>query len=200
MNSNKNFHLVSTNGQTRFARSLEFRPVRLREPQKTEVYGTSMRELIPSQAKRSSSAEKIGRSVVQNHGLKPKGWFFLAVISAGGCWGSALAADNVEVVPQFDVEQGRKIYQARCQECHGEQGRGDGPRAALLAPRPGNLVSAATSSKTDEELLKIITRGIPRTAMHGWEKELSEDDRRNVLAFIRSLVSFQDPAQTPPPP
>ena len=105
--------------------------MRLREPQKTEVYGTAMRELNPSQAKRSSSAEKIGRSVVQNHGLKPKGWFFLALMSAIGCWGSAVAADNVEVVHQFDVEQGRKIYQARCQECHGEQGHGDGTRAEL---------------------------------------------------------------------
>lgn len=149
---------------------------------------------------KSYLTEKVGRSVVRKHGLKPKWWVLLIVMGAGECWGLALAGDVVEVIPQLDIEQGREIYQARCLECHGEQGRGDGPRAALLAPRPGNLVSAATSTKTDEELLAIITRGIPRTAMQGWEKELSENDRRNVLAFIRSLVNFQDNAQTPPPP
>ena len=87
-----------------------------------------------------------------------------------------------------------------CQECHGETGRGDGPRAALLAPRPGNLVSAATSTKSDEELLEIITDGAPRTAMRGWKDKLNEEDRLNVLAFIRSLVRFQKPSLTPPPP
>ncbi len=149
---------------------------------------------------KSYLTEKVGGLVVRKHGLKPKWWVLLIVMGAGGCWGLALAGDVVEVVPQLDIEQGREIYQARCMECHGEQGRGDGPRAALLAPRPGNLVSAATSTKTDEELLAIIAHGIPRTAMHGWEKELSEIDRRNVLAFIRSLVNFQDNAQTTPPP
>jgi mono/diheme cytochrome c family protein len=98
------------------------------------------------------------------------------------------------------LEQGRDIYRIHCQECHGEEGRGDGPRAALLAPRPGNLVSAATSTKTDEELLAILAQGVPRTAMRGWSDQLSENERRNVLAYVRSLVHFQEPPSTPLPP
>lgn len=89
-------------------------------------------------------------------------------------------------------EQGRELYRIHCLECHGAEGRGDGPRAALLAPRPGNLVSAATSAKTDTELLEIIAEGIPRTAMDGWSHQLSADERRNILAHIRTLVHFQD--------
>lgn len=103
-------------------------------------------------------------------------------------------------VLQADLKRGRAIYEKYCQECHGESGRGDGPRAPLLAPRPGNLVSAATSTKSDAELLGIITNGAPRTAMRGWKDELTEEDRLNVLAFIRSLVRFQKPSLTPPPP
>lgn len=99
-----------------------------------------------------------------------------------------------------DPERGKTIYEKYCMECHGEEGRGDGPRAPLLAPRPGNLVSAATSTKSDEELLDVITNGAPRTAMRGWKDELTEEDRVNVLAFIRSLVRFQEPSRTPPPP
>ena len=98
---------------------------------------------------------------------------------------------------QPDGEQGRELYRIHCLECHGAEGRGDGPRAALLAPRPGNLVSAATSSKTDEELLEILAKGVPRTSMRGWSAQLSDQERRNVLAYIRTLVHFQDP---PPPP
>ena len=123
--------------------------------------------------------------------------FVLGLISGGGL---ASSQESRDVTFQPNIEQGQKIYQAHCAECHGPGGHGDGPRAALLAPRPGNLVSAGTSAKTDAELLAIITRGLPRTAMKGWEKELSENDRRNVLAYIRSLVDFQKPAQTPPPP
>jgi mono/diheme cytochrome c family protein len=99
-----------------------------------------------------------------------------------------------------DPERGQEIYEKYCLECHGERGRGDGPRAPLLAPRPGNLVSAATSTKSDAELLRIITNGAPRTAMRGWKDELTEEDRLHVLAFIRSLVRFQKPSLTPPPP
>ena len=71
------------------------------------------------------------------------------------------AEDNVEVSPQPDIEQGREIYQAHCLECHGVKGHCYGPRTTTLAPCSGNLVSSATSSKTDDELLGIITQGAP---------------------------------------
>ena len=107
-------------------------------------------------------------------------------------WTNLAGADDmIEVSSQPDIDQGREIYQAHCLECHGVKGHGEGPRATTLAPRPGNLISAATSSKTDEELLAIITNGIPRTNMQGWNDRLTLDDRRNALAYIRSFVPFQ---------
>jgi len=113
--------------------------------------------------------------------------------------GLAYSNEPSEIAYQPDSEQGRDIYRIHCQECHGAEGRGDGPRAPMLAPRPGNLVSAATSTKTDEELLAILAGGVPRTAMRGWSDELSNDERRNVLAYLRSLVHFQEPNSTPVP-
>ncbi len=115
----------------------------------------------------------------------------LIVIILGGWYRIGLANDISKVASQPDIEQGREIYQIHCLECHGEHGRGDGPHATTLAPRPGNLVSAAISSKTDDELFAVISKGVPRTAMNGWEDQLSLDDRRNVVAYIRSLVHFQ---------
>jgi mono/diheme cytochrome c family protein len=96
------------------------------------------------------------------------------------------------------LEQGRAIYEQRCLDCHGPEGRGDGTRALSLSPRPGNLVSAYTSAKSDQELLKIIANGRPRTAMPAWKGHLSEDEQQAVLAYIRSLVKFTRSATSPP--
>jgi mono/diheme cytochrome c family protein len=99
----------------------------------------------------------------------------------------------------IDVEQGRAVYQRHCADCHGPEGRGDGQLAISLSPRPGNLVSAQTSAKSDQELLKIIAKGRPRTAMTGWEDRLSAEEQAALLGYIRSLVKFTR-SGTPPPP
>lgn len=110
-------------------------------------------------------------------------------------WGLAHASSPA--VP----ERGRIIFEERCVSCHGREGRGDGAQAPFLSPRPGNLVSAATSAKTDQELLRIIANGKPRTAMPAWQGILNDEDQRHVLEYIRWLVHFvQPPAPNPPVP
>lgn len=112
-----------------------------------------------------------------------------------GVIGHAAAAAPTPI----DVEQGRAIYQRHCADCHGPEGRGDGQQATSLSPRPGNLISAQTSAKSDQELMKIIAKGRPRTAMVGWEGRLSTEEQAAVLAYVRSLVKFTR-SGTPPPP
>lgn len=119
----------------------------------------------------------------------------VAACAALAVW---LAAGAVTAAGQ--VERGKAIYDARCASCHGQQGKGDGPQAPFLSPRPASLISAATSVKSDAELLAVIANGKPRTAMPGWKTALSEDERRDVLAYIRSLVRFGPKSLTPPPP
>lgn len=102
--------------------------------------------------------------------------------------------------PAGQPERGKAIYDARCASCHGQQGQGDGPQAPFLSPRPSSLVSAATSVKSDADLLAAIANGKPRTAMPSWKTELSEEERRDVLAYVRSLVRFGPKSLTPPPP
>jgi mono/diheme cytochrome c family protein len=116
------------------------------------------------------------------------GWF-------AGLIGSSLATP---VAPP-ELELGQTIYERHCADCHGPEGRGDGKQAISLSPRPGNLISAQTSAKSDQDLLRIIANGRPRTAMTGWSERLSDEEQRAVLAYIRSLVRFTRSA-TPPPP
>jgi mono/diheme cytochrome c family protein len=62
------------------------------------------------------------------------------------------------------------------------------------------LISAGTSVKTDAELLAVIANGKPRTSMPAWKDLLTEEQRRDVLAYIRTLVRFGPKPLTPPPP
>lgn len=111
-----------------------------------------------------------------------------------------LTAGRASAAPPVGIpEQGRLIFEARCASCHGPQGRGDGPQAPFLSPRPASLISAATSMKTDAELLAVITNGKPRTSMLAWNGLLTEQERRDVLAYIRTLVRFHPHSLTPPP-
>lgn len=98
-----------------------------------------------------------------------------------------------------DGERGRLIFEQRCAICHGKEGRGDGAQAPYLSPRPASLVSAGTSVKSDQDLLKIIANGKPRTAMRGWKDILTDEEQREVLQHIRTLVRFYRPLTTPPP-
>jgi len=98
------------------------------------------------------------------------------------------------------AERGRVIYLERCVVCHGPQGRGDGPEAPFLSPRPASLISAGSSVKSDAEFLAVIANGKPRSAMPAWKDRLSEEQRREVLAYIRTLIRFQPKSLTPPPP
>ncbi len=93
---------------------------------------------------------------------------------------------------------GRTIFEQHCVSCHGIQGRGDGPEAPFLSPRPASLISAATSVKSDKELLAVIADGKPRTSMPAWKDRLTEAQQREVLAYLRSLVRFYKQG-TPPP-
>ena len=101
--------------------------------------------------------------------------------------------------PAEDLNHGQAIYRQHCIECHGAGGKGDGVKAPFLSPRPGNLISAATSAKTDKELLRTIAQGKAHTAMPAWQNVLPAEDQQAVLQYIRSLVRFTRPL-TPPPP
>lgn len=82
------------------------------------------------------------------------------------------------------VEEGRVIYQSYCATCHGQTGKGDGPSAPGLNPKPFDLTSHVPLH-TDGELNWWVTNGIPETAMPAWLNTLTEDQRWQVVAYIR---------------
>jgi len=103
----------------------------------------------------------------------------------------AVAGLGVLVQPAWgaggDVVKGKAVYEKSCVACHGPQGKGDGPTGKVLVPPAADFTSASSKTKSDAELLKIIENGKPPTAMIAWKGQLSEQDIRNVLAYVKTL-------------
>ena len=87
------------------------------------------------------------------------------------------------------VERGAIVFRERCAACHGETGRGDGPKAkSLKGPPPANL--ADPSVMGDKSLLDIFRRiaiGTPGTAMPEFAEDVSAEDRWAVASYVQAL-------------
>ena len=54
----------------------------------------------------------------------------------------------------------KELFKTRCAPCHGESGKGDGPGAAALTPKPRDYTNAAwQDSVKDEDIKKTILYG-----------------------------------------
>lgn len=83
------------------------------------------------------------------------------------------------------LARGQAVYEKNCEACHGAQGRGDG--YSFLKPPPADLTGFATRNKTDAMLLATIRHGHANTAMGAWRVALSDEESRDVLAYVRTL-------------
>lgn len=118
---------------------------------------------------------------------------------------------SIAALPLQAQEAGREIYMERCFWCHGEEGRGDGPSAVGMIPRPRDLVLADYKIRstphgqlpTDEDLFRVLSRGLPGTPMPGWERILSEKEIWALVSFVKSLgprFENENPEPIDPPP
>lgn len=94
-----------------------------------------------------------------------------------------------------DAVRGRKVYRRACASCHGRAGRGDGPAASALDPKPRDFTSGkfkfrstpSGMAPTDEDLYRVVSSGIPRTYMFAWDELLSERERLDVIAYVKTF-------------
>jgi mono/diheme cytochrome c family protein len=91
-----------------------------------------------------------------------------------------------------NAEEGKKLYGQFCASCHGQGGRGDGPAAAALNPKPRDHTDKEYMSKmSDDDLLKVIKNGgasIGKSPlMPPWGASLKDDQINDVIAYVRTL-------------
>ena len=89
--------------------------------------------------------------------------FVFSILIFGVALGGAASAQTA----------GKTIYEERCTQCHGVDGRGNGAAAPALMPRPRDFAAAqyklrtteTGSLPTDDDLIRTITYGVPGTSM-----------------------------------
>jgi|GEM_PF-213311 len=95
-----------------------------------------------------------------------------------------------------DIEKGKKIFGARCAGCHGLEGQGDGLMSKFVNPPPRRFVGGIFKYKTtegegvpsDEDMFRVITNGLPGTAMPTWGDLLSKEEKLDVIAYEQSFA------------
>jgi mono/diheme cytochrome c family protein len=104
--------------------------------------------------------------------------------------------------PHAVVSQGEALYQQNCASCHGNTGKGNGPKTAGLSSTPSDFTSQAFMAQTSSaKLYEAVTTGIIPD-MPGYTNTLSDNERLAVVAYLRSLTFASAPptANTYPAP
>ncbi len=93
-------------------------------------------------------------------------------------------------ITQQDRDKAKDIFANRCAACHGPQGRGDGPGAANLTPKPANFQEKAwQATVTDSDIEKAILYGgaaVGKSPMMVANPDLQSDP--GTVAALRELI------------
>jgi len=92
--------------------------------------------------------------------------------------------------PPTDV---KTLYDNSCASCHGTDGRGHGPAADALNPKPRDFTrgtfkfrsTASGSLPTDDDLYRAISHGMPGTSMLSWKGILTDDQMRALAVYVK---------------
>jgi len=111
------------------------------------------------------------------------GMVLMATLMARGVGASSgkSAAAPVEDPRASMLAKGDAVYRMRCLTCHQADGRGLAGK--LAADFVGDRSRLA---KPDAVLLQSIENGVPNTAMRGFGGELTLEESRAVLAYVRA--------------
>lgn len=123
----------------------------------------------------------------------------LGVAACGGSSGDSQApaspavADDQPPAIAIDaamMQRGNQVYQMNCAPCHGATGKGDGPGAAALNPRPRDHSNGEYMDKlTDQKLADVVTMGgiISGYPNMPSSPHIRGDDLAALVAFVRTL-------------
>ncbi|MBM3217944.1 MAG: c-type cytochrome [Candidatus Rokubacteria bacterium] len=99
------------------------------------------------------------------------------------------------------VARGRELYvSAKCWECHGERGRGDGPSATQLKDdldrpiRPTDFTRGQLKGGAHVvDVFRTMTNGLDGTPMPSFADTMTDDERWAISYFVLSLSAWADP-------
>lgn len=119
-------------------------------------------------------------------------WFAFSAVTVLLVGAAAGLAQPNSGAPPTDV---KAIYDKSCASCHGADGRGHGPAADALNPKPRDFTrgwykfrsTASGSLPTDDDLYRTIEGGLTGTSMLGWKSILSEPEMRALVVYVKQF-------------
>jgi mono/diheme cytochrome c family protein len=95
---------------------------------------------------------------------------------------------------QETVLEGKQLYEQYCAGCHGANGDGRGPAAAMLLTQPRDFTRANFKFKLttsgslpgDDDLYRTISNGVARTSMPAWSL-LPDKERRALVQYLKTF-------------
>jgi putative heme-binding domain-containing protein len=114
----------------------------------------------------------------------PRHLTLLLALALLGMSPNARAQDHSGNYAPMAIENGALLYGANCAQCHGIGGD----------TVPGVALKTGTYKRapTDEDLARLLTTGIPGTAMPA--TRLSPGEASSVVAYLRTMRDFNSPA------
>ena len=117
----------------------------------------------------------------------------------------AAAAAHASALAAQAPHPGKAVYDRWCAGCHGAGGKGDGPAADRMLPRPRDFTTALYQVRTtpsgslplDADVRRVVDEGMPGTAMPGWKGKLSEGERDAVVGYLKTLSPFFGQGEAP---
>jgi mono/diheme cytochrome c family protein len=101
---------------------------------------------------------------------------------------------NPVAADEESLERGAAIYEQYCTSCHGDGGMGDGPAGQQLDPAPAAIAHTSRMLGDDYLFWRISEGGAHEpfsSAMPRWQNVLDDDDRWDVINYVRALGSGQ---------
>jgi len=105
-----------------------------------------------------------------------------------------------------DASPGEKVFAKHCAVCHGPDGKGNGPAAPSMKPRPRDFTAGEYKYKTtppgspptDADLMKVVKQGLSASGMPYFSDVLSDAEIGDVVRHLKSLGNLGDaPAPVP---
>lgn len=114
--------------------------------------------------------------------MRPIRWMLLA-LAVAAC--PATAAD---------LAAAKKDFVRFCAKCHGSEGKGDGPQADALDPKPRDLTDCARMKDIpDDTLFTAVKEGGAAVKlskdMPAWKDGMDDGEIHDLVAYVRSLCA-----------
>jgi mono/diheme cytochrome c family protein len=110
-------------------------------------------------------------------------------------WGKSLFLAMAVVIaagPSAAAAQGAaSVYAQKCAECHGANGKGDGPAGQVMVPPPAPF-STTLNDKNDSWIESVITQGGPAVGLSPGmppHPNLSGSQVKDLTQYIKGLNS-----------